>query len=61
MKYKISLDGQSSEQTESDFSFELCGPCIMAREDEWTDVRPPKPGGSSPWAPPRRGEQLIDF
>ncbi len=40
MKYKISLDGQSSEQTELYISFELCGPCITAQEDKWTDVRP---------------------
>lgn len=53
MKYKISLDGQSSKQTESDASFELC----VTNGQMWG----PKAGGSSPSAPPRRGEQLIDF
>lgn len=55
MKYKISLDGQGTEETESDFSLELCGPCIMAQEDEWTDVRPQKPGDPPPQPLPEEG------
>lgn len=57
MKYKISLDGQSSEQTESNF----CVAPVSWPEKTDGQMWGPKAWGSSPSAPPRRGEQLIDF